>query len=281
MKSALLGYYAVYGITMPCQIPKECRSCCSLPMSICISLIPSINCFDHCCLTSVHLMSLSSPSPSTSVRHVASNTWIWSLLFLACFPQLHLFIYLFLCLLFHSHFTVNFSPSPLHSLNFVSHLMQHYRREYCWYSVHDMNICSVFKQIKKVCKRVLFLFLSHSAINYYFRTFTGSKVLFILNFVFSIESLSHRCVFWIQSSLRPSKCHIPFRLIFPPQSSFLRHSFASRCTSFRSTMASLDLWALRAMYCSGNHIFEILSFKQRIRDVFVWRRKPAHFMGNN
>lgn len=28
-------------------------------------------------------------------------------------------------------------------------------------------------------------------------------------------------------------------------------------------MASLDLWAPRAMYCSGNHIFEVLSFRHR------------------
>jgi len=62
-----------------------------------------------------------------------------------------------------------------------------------------------------------------------------------------------------------SKFHVPFCLIFLHTFLFLRHSVAPWCTSFRSasTMASLDLWALRAMYSSGNHIFEILSFKHR------------------
>jgi hypothetical protein len=71
--------------------------------------------------------------------------------------------------------------------------------------------------------------------------------------------------FFIQSSLHPSKFHVPFCLIFPHTFLFLRHSVAPWCTSFRSasTMASLDLWALMAKYSSGNHIFEILSFKHR------------------
>jgi hypothetical protein len=36
----------------------------------------------------VHLMSLSFLSRLTTVMYVTSNTWIWSLLFCACFPHL-------------------------------------------------------------------------------------------------------------------------------------------------------------------------------------------------
>jgi hypothetical protein len=49
---ALLGFYAVYRITTPCQIPKECRICCSFPMTLCFSILPSIKFFEHWCLIS-------------------------------------------------------------------------------------------------------------------------------------------------------------------------------------------------------------------------------------
>jgi hypothetical protein len=37
--------------------------------------------------------------------------------------------------------------------------------EYSWYAVHDMNICSVCKQIKKVWKQMSFCLMTSSTIN--------------------------------------------------------------------------------------------------------------------
>jgi hypothetical protein len=65
---------------------------------------------------------------------------------------------------------------------------------------------------------ILLIFVAHSVLLVHFlllRSFLESRVLFTFNFVSSIESHSHRCVFWIQLSLHPSKCHVPFSLIFP------------------------------------------------------------------